>query len=182
MARVDVLVKGYYFPQGTGGRACSTVTLVEDDGLRIITDPGTLKDPGILIQELAKRNLSPQDIDVVFISHSHLDHYLYAGLFSKARILEYWGFWQGDSWCELPDSIGKDIKIIKTPGHSEDSISLLVKTAAGIIAICGDVFWDEDRTMDDPLASDPKVLAKTRKKLLDLADYIVPGHGDMFKV
>ena len=34
----------------------------------------------------------------------------------------------------------------------------------------------------DPYASDMKKLKESRKKLLELADYIIPGHGKMFKV
>jgi len=33
----------------------------------------------------------------------------------------------------------------------------------------------------DSYASDPKKLAASRKKLLGIADYIIPGHGDTYK-
>jgi hypothetical protein len=30
--------------------------------------------------------------------------------------------------------------------------------------------------------SDEKALKESRKKILEIADYIIPGHGKMFKV
>jgi glyoxylase-like metal-dependent hydrolase (beta-lactamase superfamily II) len=185
-AKVDILIKGYYTPEGTHGHACSTVTLIEDKELKIVVDPGTLSDPKILFDALKKRNLSLDDINVVFITHSHIDHYKYVGLFPKAKILEYYGWWQGDFWSETESGsdgiINDNIQIIKTPGHSHDSITLLVKTHKGTIAICGDVFWKKNYPKDDPYASDNFLLKKSRQKLLKIADYIIPGHGNIFKV
>jgi glyoxylase-like metal-dependent hydrolase (beta-lactamase superfamily II) len=76
----------------------------------------------------------------------------------------------------------EDIKIIKTPGHDYSCITLLVKTDKGTIAICGDVFWKENFPETDPYASDKEKLKESRKKVLKIADYIVPGHADMYKV
>ncbi len=181
MTRVEVLVKGYCVLERNGARACSTITLIEDTDLKIIADPGTLSEPALLVNELEKRNLSPGDIDVVFITHSHVDHYRYIGLFQNAVILDYWGRWQGDSWTEFDGVVNENIELIKTPGHSDDSVTLLVKTDRGTIAICGDVFWDKGCPQDDPFAANKELLQESRKKLLKIADYIIPGHGDIFK-
>lgn len=162
------------------GRVCSTITLVVDKGLNIIVDPGTLPHHGILIGELKKRALSIDDINIVCITHSHVDHYRYVGLFTQAKVLDYWGWWVGDSWGSATGIINDRIKIIETPGHTDDSITLLVKTSSGTIAICGDVFWDRDFPVDDPYAADKELLAASRKKLLQTADFIIPGHGDVF--
>lgn len=86
-----------------------------------------------------------------------------------------------DVWSKCDGNISKSIKLIKSPGHSDDSITLLVKTKKGVIAICGDVFWQEDFPKKDSLANDLKKLKKSRKKVLKLADYLIPGHGKMFK-
>ncbi len=183
-AKVEILIKGYYTSEGTYGHACSTITLIEDKDLKIVVDPGTVSDPKVLIDALKKRNLSLDDINVVFITHSHIDHYKYVGLFPNAKILEYWGWWQGDLWSESETDgiINDNIKVIETPGHSNDSITLLLKTHKGTMAICGDVFWKKNYPKDDPYASDKFLLKKSRQKLLKIADFIIPGHGDIFKV
>jgi len=74
------------------------------------------------------------------------------------------------------------IRIVKTPGHDYTPITLLIKTERGIVAVCGDVFWKENFPENDPYVSEPEKLKETRKKVLEMADCIVPGHGGMFKV
>ena len=88
---------------------------------------------------------------------------------------------------------GTDVVVIPTPGHDPRHWSLVVETAEGKIAIAGDVFWwqeaEEQRIsrrelLDKPdlFAKNEKELTASRKKLLDTADFIIPGHGKMFKV
>ena len=73
----------------------------------------------------------------------------------------------------------------------EEHCSLIVNTEKGIYAVAGDVFWwleNEKQEVDinkldgDPERMDMKKLIASRKKLLELADYIIPGHGDIYKV
>lgn len=59
---------------------------------------------------------------------------------------------------------------------------MFVKTDKGIVAICGDVFWKENFPEDDPYASDKEKLKESRKKVLEIADWVIPGHGKIFKV
>ena len=135
---------------------------------------------------LKKYNLTIDDIDVVFISHSHMDHYKNIGMFPKAKALDFYGWFEDDLWVECDGKISDNIKIINTPGHSDDSMTMLVKTEVegkkAVVAICGDVFWKEHYPEYDKLANDNPKLKLTRTKVLKLADYIIPGHGGMFKV
>jgi glyoxylase-like metal-dependent hydrolase (beta-lactamase superfamily II) len=181
MPKVKILIKGYCSID-SNGHSCSTVTLVQDAKMKMIVDPGTLKSQKILINALKKEKLSVNDINVVYITHSHIDHYRNIGMFPKAKSLDFYGWYKGDYWQPCNRKITKNIKLIKTPGHNSNSTTLLVKTEKGVIAICGDVFWKKDYPKKDSYASDPKKLAASRKKLLKIADYIIPGHGDMFKV
>ena len=52
-----------------------------------------------------------------------------------------------------------------------------------------DVFWwaeNEEQKVDiekhDDFAEDMKTLKESRRKALEIADFIIPGHGKMFKV
>jgi glyoxylase-like metal-dependent hydrolase (beta-lactamase superfamily II) len=185
MVKVDILVEGYYTLDDTSGSVCATVTLVEDKNLRILIDPGALAEQGVLLRELEKRNLSPVDIDIVFITHSHMDHLKNIALFPAAKVLDFWGWWQGDRWEKSTGIINENITVMETPGHSYDSLTLLVKTDTGLIAVCGDVFWDEsfpEKPEHDPFAADAALLRESREKLLTTADYIIPGHGGIFPV
>jgi glyoxylase-like metal-dependent hydrolase (beta-lactamase superfamily II) len=202
MAKVKILFQGYTSGEANG-HTCSTVVLVQDKDkngtVNIISDPGSLPNKNNLITALKKENLTPADINFVFLTHQHLDHFMYLGLFENAKIIFNDGMMKNDFWEPMqeliPDEgcITKDIKIIKTPGHSDDSITLLVKTKVdgknsaangknSVVAICGDVFWKKDYPEKDKYANNLKQLEKSRKKLLELADYIIPGHGGMFRV
>jgi len=61
------------------------------------------------------------------------------------------------------------------------------------VAIVSDVFWwsdEEEQKTDkeslmnheDPYMKNKEELMESRKKVLEIADYIIPGHGKMFKV
>ncbi|MBU1037100.1 MBL fold metallo-hydrolase [Patescibacteria group bacterium] len=181
MAEVKILIEGYAADY-VGGRSCSTITLVQDNNLNIVVDPGTLPNQKMLVAKLKKVGLNVDEINIVFITHSHMDHYRNIGMFKNAKSLDHWGWWQGDVWKEYKNPLSDNIKVFKTPGHSYDSVTLLVKTKDGTVAICGDVFWKKDFPAKDPYASDKKKLQQSRKRILKIADYIIPGHGKIYKV
>ena len=181
MAEVKILVEGYLSAE-TEGRSCSTIVLIKDKNMNMIVDPGSLPDQSLIAERLKKEGLTVNDINIVFITHSHMDHYRNIGMFPKAKALDYWGWRDGDVWSECDGKISEDIRMIKTPGHSYDSSTLLVKTKQGLVAICGDVFWKKDFPKDDPYASDKQKLKQSRKKVLEMADWVIPGHGKMFRV
>ena len=89
-------------------------------------------------------------------------------------------------------TLGKDIEIIETPGHVLEHLSLLVNTPTGKVAIAGDVIWwveGEEQVFDinqedhsQAKGMNMEKLIESRKKLIENADYIIPGHGKMFKV
>lgn len=182
MAEVKVLIKGYASEESEQENSCSTVTLIRDKDMDMIVDPGTLKSQQVLIDKLKQEGLTIEDINWVCITHSHMDHYRNIGMFPKAKSLDYWGIWENDTVEDWNSKLKENIEIIKTPGHSYDSITLFIKTPTGIVAVCGDVFWKENLPENDPYASDKEKLKESRKLVLKKADYIVPGHGDMYKV
>lgn len=181
MAEVKILLQGYTSDESEG-HSCSTISLIQDKDLNIVVDPGTSSSQEVIKDALNKEGLTIDNIDYVFITHSHMDHYRNIGMFPKSKALDYWGIWDSDTCNDYKEHFSKDIKIIKTPGHSYDSLTFLVKTDLGLIAICGDVFWKKNFPEKDPYAQDLAELEKSRKKLLEIADYIIPGHGEMFKV
>ena len=184
MAEVKILVEGYVSGKDNNN-SCCTISLIKDKNINMVIDPGTVKDQKLIIEALKKEKLVPKDINYVCITHSHMDHYRNLGMFSKAKAVDYWGTWESDmlnEWKDKEMNISEDIKLIKTPGHDYTGITLLVKTAQGIIAVCGDVFWKENFPKDDPYASDKEKLKKSRLLVLSKADHIIPGHAGMYSV
>lgn len=192
MAEVKILVEGYTnadsaaegggLPVKGDERTCATITLVRDKDIIMVCDPGILDSQQVLIDALAKEGLTANDVNYVFITHSHIDHYRNIGMFPNAKTLEYYGIWEGSKVGDWKEQFTDDIKIIKTPGHNYDGLTLLVKIKEGTVAICGDVFWKENYPEKDAYASDSEKLQESRQKVLQLANFIIPGHAGMYKV
>jgi len=184
MAEVKILVEGYTIAgkPGRKERTCATISLIIDKNIKMIVDPGNLKDNKILIKALKKEKLKAEDINYVALTHSHIDHFMNIGLFPNAKVIEFYGIWHRDTVEDWNKNFTKNIEIIKTLGHSDTGISLIVNTPKGKIAIVGDVFWKEGYPKEDPYASNNDKLKESRKLILEKADYIIPGHGGIFKI
>jgi len=183
-AQVKILIKGYTSEDTKSSgqeRTCPTITLVRDGDVVMIIDPGVVPDQGLIIESLKNEGLDIDDINVVCITHSHLDHYRNIGMFPKAKTLEFYGLWDKDTVKNWETHFTKNIEIVKTPGHNYDGLTLFVTTEQGVVAVCGDVFWKQNMPLDDPYASDKRQLAESRKLVLQKADYVIPGHGEMYR-
>lgn len=193
VAEVKVLVEGYAKKLANGWIASSTVCLVKSGSRKIIVDHGCNLEK--LLRALVKEKLATNDIDYVFMSHSHPDHILLSGIFERAKFVTFDSnlLYDKDMLTGFgKDILGTEIEVIETPGHVPEHISLLVDTLNGKIAIAGDaIFWieGEDQVFDinqkdhsQAKGIDMKNLVAFSKKLIEAADYIIPGHGKIFKV
>ncbi len=190
MDSVKILVNGYA-RKLPGGRwdATSTTVLVRSDGKKVLIDPG--QNAMELQAALARENLKPEDIDIIVNSHSHIDHTRNSRLFDKNKIYNPF-----NQYKKPPEGLvvpSTNIRVVFTPGHVDKHIAFLAETAEGKCAAAGDAFWWEDgeeqKTDDksliehlDPVGKDREQLQESRKKLLALAEYIIPGHGKPFRV
>lgn len=183
MTKVKVLIEGY---AKNDTLVVSTTTLIQDGDTNIVVDPGMGKNkPEALKEALKKENLSFEDIGIVFATHYHLDHTQYVGLFPKAKLIDYMYFYDGEKWTDHGGDgykISPNVSILHTPGHSIEHASLAVKTEKGIVVVAGDVWWFSDMTPEkDEMAWNQEKLEESRKKVLKVADWIIPGHGKMFR-
>lgn len=191
MAELKIIVEGYAREEKGVMFASPTTVLIKDSNKNILIDPGANKE--LLLKGLKKEGLKLENIDIVFISHYHPDHFLNIRLFPDKDIYDGSVIWSNDKETSYEDKIpSTNIKIIPTPGHSNEHCSLIVETDKGKVVIAVDVFWwmdhEEQKTdkrsllnKEDPYATNKKELINSRKKLLEIADYIIPGHGKMFK-
>lgn len=192
MAKVKVLIEGYAKKIESGWLASSTTTLVQEKGLNIIIDPGINRK--LLLEKFLEEGLKTEDIDYVLMTHSHPDHNYLSAIFGNAKALDDGLIYDNDKETEHNGKVpGTDLEILLTPGHEKFHASLVVPTERGIIVVAGDVFWwgdDEEQKTDrgslmkheDPFVKDEEALMNSRRKLLEIADYIIPGHGKIFKV
>ncbi|MCD1295714.1 MBL fold metallo-hydrolase [Methanocella sp. CWC-04] len=202
---------------GVGGG--STVTYIESD-VKIIVDTGFdfdthMTDENVkqnkknLTNALKSFGLKPSDIDILFITHWHLDHFGNYKLFRKSKILTYES---AVDKCRIKvtgvkdgESIADGVRVMHTPGHTSDHASLLVETdrlrysiptsaggrIVGIgelkIAVAGDailspIFYAMNKTWTNNRDFySNEAAGESRNKLTEYADYIIPGHGNVFR-
>jgi len=200
MAEVTVLIEGENTRDEENTLSMgSSVTLIKSDRI-ILVDTGSIPAKDRLIQELGKQGLTPEDIDLVVLTHLHLDHMINVHLFNKAKVLckvrgdEYPGqvhvlakgcLGRTDLFDGIP--IAQDVECMVTPGHTDDMLSVLVKTPEGNVVVAGDAIpneeWADLNLQPSPILNlDVEKFNDSRKKILEKGDYIIPGHGKMFKV
>ncbi len=181
---VKIIKPGYF--KWIGKNRCRTgsnIVLIRDNKKNILVDTGSPGEDKKIISALKKEKLKPKDIGIVILTHPHADHIANNFLFKDALFVDSLGEFKGDKFllAEAERQITKNVRITKTPGHALEDISIIVNnTENGIIAIIGDLFW---RGGDNKLlqVESPKNLEASRKKILAIADYLIPGHGEMFR-
>lgn len=199
MAEVKVLIEGNHKLVGDNVYIGSTVTLVQSEGKNIIIDTGHLWNKDDLIKALDKEQLKPEDIDIVILTHTHLDHTANTHLFKNAKIFaKFIGGYPGqyhniNEKCieryEIKSGIKitRDVEYLFVPGHSVDMLAIIIETDKGKFVISGDAIaseeWTDTKKQPNPdWVFDIEKYNKSRDEILKIADYIVPGHGKMFKV
>jgi glyoxylase-like metal-dependent hydrolase (beta-lactamase superfamily II) len=190
MDSVKLLIQGYakQLPDGRWDATSATV-LVKSGGKKVIIDPGEF--PETLQIALEKEGLQINDVDYVVCSHSHGDHRKSSKLFPKDRIFDPFKLYK-----KIPENLvipGTDIRVVYTPGHVDNHIAFIVTTPEGRCGIAADVIWwadNEEQKTDslslvehvDSAAKDMVLMMETRRKFFSMADYVIPGHGKVFKV
>jgi glyoxylase-like metal-dependent hydrolase (beta-lactamase superfamily II) len=180
-AAFHLLATGYTTSTGPG--VAATVSLIVDGDLRIVFDPGMVAHPDVITDALAERGLSPVDVTDVVLSHHHPDNVINAGLFPAARVHDHKAVYSGHDWTDREAEgfeFTPSVRLIATPGHSREDITLLAGTTEGIVALAGDLWWRANGPADDPVTIDRDLLRASRERVLAVADLIVPGHGAPF--
>ncbi|MEN6371783.1 MAG: MBL fold metallo-hydrolase [Armatimonadota bacterium] len=187
---VIVLKPGYTVQTGPSQiRADGTITLARGR-LNLLVDTGGPWDRDFLLSALEAHGVKPQDISFVVCTHGHSDHTGNINLFPDAVLILSHDISMGDLYTvhdfSKPYIIDDGIEVIATPGHTQGDVSVIVRTNAGVVAITGDLFENEADLTDDSLwktsSELPEEQQMSRNRILKLANFIVPGHGDIFTV
>lgn len=176
-AQLDVITTGY-----ADDRVASTCTLLRDGETIAIVDPGMVARRSLLTDPLAGLGLAPDDVTDIVISHHHPDHTMNIALFPSARVHDVMATYVGDEWIDHEGdfTLSDSIRLLPTPGHTEQDVTTLVTTVDGLVALTH-LWWTADGPADDPFAADRDVLRASRVAVLDLSPrLVVPGHGPAF--
>ena len=181
MATVELIHAGYTRGDHTG----SSVSLVRDGDVILVADPGLVETHARILDPLRERGIEAADVTHVFLSHHHPDHTLNAALFPNAWVIDFWARYRGDLWLDHDGDgwdISANIQLWLTPGHSEEDASLIIRADDAVYALTH-LWWRQDRTPEeDPYAPDQAVLQANRARVLAVADIVIPGHGEAFRV
>lgn len=190
---VNVLFDGYSRVTETDQLANCTCTLITGPQ-NIIVDTMTAWDGPKLKAALETHKLTPDDINWVVCTHGHSDHVGSNYLFQTAKHIVGFCYSYKDCYFAHDFSsgqelfIGHGVRVVPTPGHTMQDVTVIVDDPhKGVVAITGDLFEREEDLRDDSIwkgvgGDDVVLQEKNRRKILELARWIVPGHGPMFKV
>ena len=171
--------------------ASSSVTLVSTKEHNIIVDTSIPGDGESILRGLSKYNLSPNDIDLVVNTHLHGDHIGNNALFQNATFIahvkEFPARLKNVLVIEGDYSLSDDIKIIETPGHTYGSVSVVVHSSerSNTYVIAGDALPIKDnyiKWVPPGINFNVKIALASMKRIVDLADFVIPGHEDIFEV
>ena len=183
MASIHLLHAGYIRDEGT--RVGSSITLIRDGDSLVITDPGFVASRSLILDPLAALEVAPEAITHVFFSHHHPDHTVNAALFPNAEIVDFWARYKDDLWLDNGVdgwNMTPHAQLWLTPGHTEEDASLVVEADNGVYAMTH-LWWRTDRTPEiDPHSPDQPELERQRARVLEVADFVIPGHGEPFRV
>lgn len=191
--KVKVLFDGFSKAVSGGTLANGTCTLVTGPH-NIIVDTLTAWDGEKLIKALQDNNMSTKDINWVVCTHGHSDHIGCNYLFPFAKHVVGYCISEKEFYSDHDFASGNEliideyVKIVPTPGHTLQDVSVIVCTSdKGVVAITGDLFENERDINDDSIwkaagSDNEKLQTENREKIMKIADWIVPGHGQMFQV
>ncbi len=160
--------------------ARSSVTLVISGQQTIIVDSGLRGEEELIRRELVKLGIEPEEVKSIVNTHSHPDHCGNNYMFSSATILK----------GKEGDFIAPGVRIMATPGHCMESISVVVEVdnaASQIktIVISGDAlptFSNFLRKVPPALHVDRDLAIASMQRIIALSDIVVPGHDFPFSV
>lgn len=208
MPTVTALMHGIGPSSPDGVIAFSSILLVEGEK-RIVFDSAHVGRRTLLWAELKARGLTPRDIDVHVLSHSHWDHVQNIDVFDHAPLLlhadeisyahhPHRNDWATPQWTgaildtiEGLQEVGEGYqvmpgcRVIELIGHSPGCIGLEVETDDGICMLVGDALHSAAVALSGkcPLVFwDADKANAAIKRVVDSGSIIYPGHDLPFRI
>ncbi len=169
----------------------------------LLIDPGHLRHIGELFTQMERDGLSPEEVDLVLMTHSHPDHMEGVEAFYNKRTRmvmsreeEHYLQQSGKYLFEMMRQPvpkyridfflregkflfgGKTFQVYQTPGHSPGSISIYWPERKTLLT--GDVIFYGGIGRTDFPEGNSKLLMKSIETLSNLdVEVLLPGHGEM---
>lgn len=199
MVEFEQITKGINIKPEKGAFGYASITLLKDGNENILFDTGSYG-----VRSVIKDLLKKERIDKVFISHLHFDHCSNLDLFKDSKIYinekELKNLVKNNEDSDLYKpllkiideydiytfneemNISNNIKIVLTYGHTIGHSSLEFKQGETRVLVAGDAI----KSLNDYLnskeygnAQNPEEYIKTKEKIKNNYDIIIPGHSDI---
>ncbi len=147
--------------------------LVYEEEDMIVIDPGGEGER--ILKEIEDTGISPK---IIINTHSHSDHNLANNLIHKATGAEIISNLKDGDVVRVGNTF---LKVLSTPGHSPDSISLYGKK----FLISGDLFFEDGHGRTDFAGGSDEEIMSTLGRIKEEIDgdvTVYPGHGRSFLV
>jgi len=161
--------------QGAILDARSSSTLILSQSHKIVVDSGQQGEEKAILQSLADLQIRPEEVDILVNTHSHPDHCGNNHLFSQAR---------APAAAKDGDMIAPAVYIMATPGHSPDSISVMVE-ADQTVVVAGDALptlGNYLKKVPPALHTDLDLALASMNRIMEIADIVIPGHDLPFSL
>ncbi|MCL5783366.1 MAG: MBL fold metallo-hydrolase [Candidatus Thermoplasmatota archaeon] len=157
--KISRILKGAGIRSSYGTMGAAGVVLV-DDTKKILVDVGHFGNRDALLREMGKSQISPDQIDVVVLTHINWDHCLNVDLFQNAQIILGENELDRGTLSGIPDglspafkeylstlkvktvkdgySITPNVSVIDTPGHTPGHIALSAVNNGFLTILTGD--------------------------------------------
>src|SRR6266545_7130919 len=203
-ATVDSSAEGFqrYKALQEGGRTTGMVafpnTLLVRGERDYLVDPGLIMQGAPVIGALAELGVEPQEVKDVILTHLHFDHaeglagwpmrrtYVHR-LEIEAPYSQIVSGQLANAQLEILDGdegeIGPGLRWIRTPGHADGLITLLVDTDEGLVAVASDCVgplpeYFDRMDLPEDFGPEREELLRQWERIRDLQPHIViPGHN-----
>ena len=184
MAEIRLIREGWWrwIERGVRFDVACTSTYIEDGNHRIVVDVGNAGDEEAYLGALEAAGVDRLKVDVVVLTHFHPDHNGLLHLFPNAEYVSSGSRWKGTihaRWTDEALPITDDVYVLKVAGHSDYDCAVVANAPQGVVAMSGDLWV---RSPSDPRLKthlDRNAVEDSRRRIIGLSDWIVPGHGPM---
>uniref|UniRef100_A0A0N4ZWV8 Metallo-beta-lactamase domain-containing protein 1 n=1 Tax=Parastrongyloides trichosuri TaxID=131310 RepID=A0A0N4ZWV8_PARTI len=182
MTTITQIIDGYVREDNSSTtKASGSVILIERFNKILLFDCGDPWNEKELKENLMKkRKLKIEDITDIIISHWHIDHIGNLGIFPDNKLQRNW-----EQFKDIENVMNIKINSVKEC-HSNEDVYIIASNNDGTTLISGDIFENENDIWNEEnwcCQSKNVIHQKLQRYLLSKnVDFIIPGHGSIFKI
>jgi glyoxylase-like metal-dependent hydrolase (beta-lactamase superfamily II) len=189
----------------------SSITLVQTEGTTILVDTGFREENNVSPENLASNarhvtgalsahGVDPDEVQEIFITHWHHDHFGNLILFPNAvvrfagipkedvtRVLKSYEILNTVAEVRPEEKWHSGLAVLPTPGHNRHHHSVVINFNDLVIVAAGDAivsqsYYDHGAvwTLNSDFQSEETAIA-SMNRIREVADIIIPGHGHPFE-